>query len=86
MMKIAISVVMIAATIVSAFWGEPENSTDIRIVEMTASSEIQAVVLCNGGELRLMDFGGGLGFLHCDPPHATPATYTIYAPFVAKGN
>ena len=75
---------MVVATIVSALWGAPENSADIRIVEVTPSSEIQAVVLCNGGELRLMDFGGGLGFLYCDLPH-TP-TYRIYAPFVAKGN
>ena len=83
-MKTTISVIMFIATIASALWGAPENSADIRIVEVTPSSEIQAVVLCNGGELRLMDFGGGLGFLYCDLPH-TP-TYRIYAPIVAKGN
>ena len=83
-MKIAISVVMAVVAIVSALWGAPENSADIRIVEVTPSSEIQAVVLCNGGELRLMDFGGGLGFLYCDLPYTPP--YRIYAPFVAKGN
>ncbi len=82
-MKTTISVVMVVATIVSALWGAPENSADIRIVEVTPSSEIQAVVLCNGGELRLMDFGGGLGFLYCDLPYTPP--YRIYAPFVAKG-
>ena len=83
-MKTIFSVVMVAATIVSALWSAPENSADIRIVEVTPSSEIQAVVLCNGGELRLMDFGGGLGFLYCDLPHMP--TYRIYAPIVAKGN
>ena len=82
-MKTTISVVMVVATIVSALWGAPENSADIRIVEVAPSSEIQAVVLCNGGELRLMDFGGGLGFLYCDLPYTPP--YRIYAPFVAKG-
>ena len=83
-MKTAISVIMFVATIASALWGAPENSADIRIVEVTPSSEIQAVVLCNGGELRLMDFGGGLGFLYCDLPHAP--THNIYLPIVAKGN
>ena len=83
-MKTTISVIMFIATIASALWGAPENSADIRIVEVTPSSEIQAVVLCSGGELRLMDFGGGLGFLYCDLPY-TPS-YRIYAPFVAKGN